>query len=133
MLADYIGCRILLLCSDSNRCTMTITAGYIKYTFSFCSEITGQNITRKEGSLNLLYLDIRFLSFLVVTLSCCAENCKIKKRSHPHTHIVQGTRAKNSRVTTLIHLFLTITSLIKFGQEMIHRNSIAVTGDPGVA
>ena len=50
MLVDYIGCRILLLCSDSNRCTMTITAGYIKYTFSFCSEITGQNITRKEGS-----------------------------------------------------------------------------------
>ena len=85
------------------------------------------------STYNNVFHNSYLISFLVVTLSCCAENCKIKKRSHPHTHIVQGTRAKNSRVTTLIHLFLTITSLIKFGQEMIHRNSIAVTGDPGVA
>ncbi|MEE1357937.1 MAG: hypothetical protein UHG68_10300 [Clostridia bacterium] len=49
----------------------------------------------------------------------------------PYT--VQGTRATYSRVTTLIHLFLTTTSLIKFGQEMIYRNSIVITGDPGVA
>lgn len=46
--------------------------------------------------------------------------------------LVQGTRAY-SRVTTLIHLPLTMASLIKFGQEMICRNSIAVTGNPGIA
>ena len=48
---------------------------------------------------------------------------------------MQGTRAlmNCSRVTTLFRLSLTMTDLIGFGQEMICRNPIAVTGDPGIA
>lgn len=48
---------------------------------------------------------------------------------------MQGTRAlmNGSRVTTLFRLSLTMTDLIGFGQEMICRNPIAVTGDPGIA
>lgn len=59
------------------------------------------------------------------------EKYKIKKLSPPV--FKQGTRAYHSRVTTLIRLPLTMASLIEFGREMIRRNPIAVTGDPGIA
>ena len=45
----------------------------------------------------------------------------------------KGRERTDSRDTTLFHPPLTSADLIKFGQEMICRNSIAVTGDPGAA
>ena len=123
LFADFLWRPSFFFGPNGNRCSMAVAAGHVKHAFSFGSEIPRQYIARQErrkmsdvegavgigpGTANDNVFHINS-SFLLVDNKCVHE-----KRSHP-PYNVQGTRAFDSRVTTLFRMPLTMAYLIKFG------------------